>query len=281
MKIENLACPNCNAPLSGDFLPNQRLECQNCGSVLMLTDLEVSSTLICPECQTLNSVELRFCSSCGRQLKADCILCHTENRFDAVHCAHCGAHLERARAKRQEMQEIRRRLQVERDQILKEKEVRQQQEKLHRLVAALAEPENHEFAIYQINQMGDQAVEALVETLLNDQDPDARYGSAIALGQICAEHEIKALIKGRAIKALIRALADQEPAVRYWSAEALGKCRSQTAVEPLAALLKDAHAGVQQQARQALQKIGGKQAQEILDKQAKSLLGWIKPTSRK
>jgi HEAT repeat protein len=206
----------------------------------------------------------------------NCVLCHSENRVDVIHCVRCGAHLERARAKREALQAAKRRSQKERDQLLREKEARQQQEKLERLLAALDDPENHEFVIFQLNQMGDDAVEALVETLLHDHDVDARYGSAMALGQICATQEVKALIKARATKGLIKALADSEPVVRYWSADALSQCGSQTAVEPLAALLKDSHVGVRQQARQALQKIGGKQAEEILDRHAKGFISWIK-----
>lgn len=255
MKIERLACPSCGAALSGDFLPNKQFECPNCGSALLLTDLETDQTVICPQCHAPNHEEMRYCSNCGISLRVDCVLCHTSNRIDAVYCVHCGAHLERARAKRLEMQEIRRLLQTERLQVLREKEARQQQERLERLIEALDEPENQEFAIFQLNQMGDEAVDALVETLLNDQDPDARYGSAITLGRICAEHNIKILNKAKVTQALIKALADSEPAVRFWSAEALGKFKSPLTREPLTALLKDSHQGVRQQARRSLEKL--------------------------
>lgn len=260
MKIERLACPSCGASLSGDFLPNKQFECFNCGSALLLTDLETDKTVICPHCRAPNREELRYCSNCGGSLKLDCVLCHTPNRIDAVYCAHCGAHVERARARRVEMQETRRRLQSERLQALQEKEARQQREKLERLIEALDEPENHELAIFQLNQMGDEAVEALVETLLTDDDPDARYGSAIALGRICAEQEIKIFNKARATKALIKALDDRQPAVRFWSAEALGKFTSPLTREPLTALLKDAHQGVRQQARRSLEKLAGNES---------------------
>ena len=139
-----------------------------------------------------------------------------------------------------------------------EKEARQKEEKLQRLLDALDEPENHSFAIFQLNQMGLDAINPLIETLLHDDDPDARYGSARALGQICSEKEIKGLIKGRAIKALIKSLADDEPAVRFWSAEALGKFRGtqgKRGIEPLSALLKDPHEGVRRQAQRSLQQI--------------------------
>jgi hypothetical protein len=178
-----------------------------------------------------------------------------------------------ARARRQQMLEDRRRLQKERGQLLQQKTLRQQAERLQRLLADLDEPKNHDFAIYQINQMGEAAVQPLIETLLNDDDPDARYGSARALGQICSQYEVKGLIKGRSIKALIKALEDREPAVRYWSADALGKCGSQTAIDPLAALLKDRHEGVRECAERALHQLAGEQAAEII-KKSRGILGW-------
>jgi HEAT repeat protein len=179
--------------------------------------------------------------------------------------------------KRFMLEESVRRLRVERLEAFKEKEERQKLEKLQRLLDALDEPENHDFAIYQINQMGLDAVEALIDTLANDHDPDARYGSARALGQICAEKEVKVLIKARTAKALIKALSDPEPAVRYWAAEALGKCQSRVAINPLAELLRDPHEGVRLQAEDSLQKIGGEDIQEVLD-QAKSggFLSWLR-----
>lgn len=277
MKIEKLACPTCGAPISGDFSPNQHIECNSCGVPLLITQLETDSPIFCPACRTLNSDEIHFCISCGERLKVECVLCHTNNRIDATYCAKCGAHIKNARARRQEMLTTRRRLQSERAEAFKEKEIRQKQENLERLLAALDEPENHSFAIYQINQMGVEAVKELIFTLLNDHDPDARYGSARALGQICAEKEIKPLIKARTAKALVQALSDHEPAVRYWSAEALGRCKSNLAVEPLAALLKDPHEGVREQARRSLQIIGGERVEELLNQaKSKGILSWIK-----
>lgn len=258
MKIERLACPSCGGSLSGDFLPNKKFECPSCGSALLITDLVTGQTIACPQCHTPNREEMRHCTNCGESLKVDCVLCHTANRIDVVYCAHCGAHMERARAKRSEMLETRRRLQTERLEVLKEKEARQQQERLERLITALEEPENHEFAIFQLNQIGDEAIEPLVEALLHEADPDVRYGSAIALGRLCAEHDIKVLNKAKVTQALIKGLVDPEPSVRFWSAEALGKFKNLLAREPLVALLKDPHPGVRQQARRSLDKLTDK-----------------------
>jgi hypothetical protein len=264
MKIKELDCPKCGAPLT-DFAPNKQIECHNCGSVFIAEDIVPASTVLCENCDTLNSINERYCTSCGEALKIDCILCLTENPLDTVFCTNCGAHLRNARLQREKMNADRRRLRAEQQRLYEEKEARQRVEKLQRLLDELDEPENHDFAIYQINQMGEMAIDALVETLLEDEDPDARYGSARALGQICREHQIKVLIKARTSRALVQALKDREPAVRYWSAEALGICGSQTAVEPLATLLRDKHPGVRKQARRSLSQIGGARAAEILN----------------
>lgn len=277
MKIENLACPSCGAPLPINFSMNQPVECSNCGSSLLATELAIDQTIHCPNCRTINLADRRFCSSCGEPLKVDCILCHTANKIGVVFCANCGAHMEHARARRDQLLETRRKLKEERDQMLREKTARQQAEKLQRLLDQLDEPANHDFAIYQIKQMGADAVDALIETLLNDTDPDARYGSARALGQICQHHDLKGWIKAKSTKALIKVLADPEPAVRYWSVDALAQCQAQTAVEPLAGLLKDKHEGVRARARQALEQIGGELAQDILARAEKGgLFRWIK-----
>ena len=258
MKIEQLNCPSCGASITGNFATNQQFECNSCGSLLMLSDLATEETILCANCRTINNGEKRFCSNCGDKLRIRCTMCHEENRIDAVHCANCGVNMQRAAAKQRSMLEQRQKLIKERQQAFKDKEERQKAEKLEQLLDALDEPENHDFAIYQLNQMGLEAINPLIETLLNDDDPDARYGSARALGQICSEKEIKGLIKGRAIKALIKSLEDHEPAVRFWSAEALGKFRGtqgKMGVEPLTILLKDPHEGVRLQAQKSLQQI--------------------------
>ncbi len=278
MKIEKLACPSCSAPLSGDFAPNQKIECDHCSVPLILTDVNTEYPIFCPKCHTLNGDEVRFCNHCGQQLKVDCILCHTQNRIDTNYCAKCGVHLQRAKTKRRWLREADSLLRQERLEILKEKEARQRQERLERLIEALDEPENHDFAIYQLNQIGTEAVKALVETLLYDEDVDARYGAARALGQIVAEQEVTVLSKARksTVRALVKALDDPELPVRYWAAAALGKCGSNLAIEPLAKLLKEPHKGIRQVARTALENIGGKRVAEILNlKKSPKKLGWI------
>jgi HEAT repeat protein len=179
---------------------------------------------------------------------------------------------------RSELLEARRRQQIERDQALQEKEARQRQERLYRLRNELGNRSNQDFAIYQLTQIGGEAIETLIDGLLTDDSTRIRYGSARALGQICDAHKLKALTKSRVVKALIKALGDPEPAVRYRTAEALGNFKGQAgqlAVEPLGTLLKDRDEDVRRQARSSLQKIGGKRAQEILDR-SKGVMGWLK-----
>lgn len=277
MKLEDLACPNCHAPLKGSFQPGQQVECDNCGSVFLASEVEAPQAIACPACSTINAITERYCTQCGESLKIDCVMCYTENPVGTVFCANCGAHLANARARRQKMMEERREFQRQRTEQFKAKAARQQAEKLQQLLDALDEPENHDFAIYQIDQLGEQAIAALIETMLHDDDVDARYGSARALGQICYQHEIKRFNKARVTKALVRALTDDQPPVRYWAANALGKCAGQSALEPLATLLKDKHQGVRQQVHRAIERIGGQRAAEILAQEEKrGLFNWIK-----
>lgn len=90
MKIEKLICPSCGAPLTDDFGPNQKIECNNCATPLVITDIEVSQPIFCPDCFTLNSDAVQYCTKCGCQLQRQCANCGTENRVDAAYCAKCG-----------------------------------------------------------------------------------------------------------------------------------------------------------------------------------------------
>ena len=90
MKIEKLVCPSCGAPLTGDFSPNQKLECANCATPLVITDVEVSRPIFCPDCYTLNSDTVQYCTKCGCQLRRKCANCGADNRVDAAYCAACG-----------------------------------------------------------------------------------------------------------------------------------------------------------------------------------------------
>ena len=44
MRLEKLACPGCGAPITGDFAPNQQIECNSCGVPLLLTQVADGAT---------------------------------------------------------------------------------------------------------------------------------------------------------------------------------------------------------------------------------------------
>jgi len=280
-QLQELVCPNCGASLPGNIQPNQPVECNSCGSRFILSDSDINKTIVCPNCQTINPEEVPFCSNCDFRLQVDCVRCYTKNRVDATHCSNCGVNLESAQIRRRELEETRRRQQMEREKALLAKEERQRREKIEGLLKALEQPSQQDMAVYQLKQLGSEAVPGLINTLTGAKSPRARSGAAKTLGQIGEQHTIKALIKARIAKALIKALTDPEPAVRYWAAGAVGKFKGrpgQLAVEPLGALLKDRNDEVCQQARKSLQEIGGQRAHEILD-QSKGIKGWLKGSS--
>jgi HEAT repeat protein len=96
--------------------------------------------------------------------------------------------------------------QAERIAAWKQAEAESRKRRLEELLHDLDEPENHSLALYCINQYGSEAVEPLMSVLRTDDDPDARFGAAHALGSIGDP---------RAVPALMDALSDPEPAVRY------------------------------------------------------------------
>jgi serine/threonine protein kinase len=278
LKLEKLECPSCGAPISLNIGPNRQFECESCGSVLIMTEADPGEVLVaCPQCQTPNNDTVRYCSKCGASLKAECIRCYTENRIDAVYCSNCGANLKWAKSLRRGMQETREQLLAERAQTFKEKELRQQQEKIERLLGELDRPDNLDFTMYQLRQIGGEAVEALADALGEPEHSVAcRCSVAQLLGEICSQSKIKAMCKARAGAALIKTLADPTPLVRSWAARSLGAFKYQPAVEPLGALLKDPDKEVRQQAEAALHRIGGPRAEELIQNAPKGLMGWLK-----
>jgi serine/threonine-protein kinase len=278
-RLQQLVCPSCGASLPGNLRPNQPVECASCGSRFMMAAPQMDDTLVCPHCQTVNAIELRYCVNCGQSLKVDCVLCHTSNPVGATHCFSCGANLAAAQARREESLETRRRQREERQQALLAKETRQRQEKIERLLDELGQPEQQRMAIYQLNQLGNDALPGLMDAVLSRiYNARTRAGAAKVMGEICDKQEVKSLIKARVAKVLIKALEDPEPTVRYWAAEALSIFKGQlgqSAVEPLGKLLKDKNDEVRQRARQSLQQIGGARAEEILNN-SKGLMGWLK-----
>lgn len=260
MKLTKLNCPTCGAPLPEYLVPNQQFKCSACGSILVLTDLAPHDQIMCPQCNTLNSDDRKFCSNCGASLKLDCPFCYVSNDVGAVYCRGCGVNLQNAWQRKKEWLAEKREYDAERLAAWKRAEAESRENRLGKLLDDLDEPANHPFAIYCLNQLGSEAVEPLMNLLRTDDDPDARFGAAHALGGIGDP---------KAIPALMDALSDPEPSVRYWAVDALDKLRAEVAVEAIGALLKDQHKGVRDRAAQALRQIGGPRATQILKKQSK------------
>ncbi len=256
MKLEKLNCPACGLPLGENVKPNHQFDCPACGSALILTDLAADEQMVCPQCKRINPASEQFCQECGAALKMACPFCYAQNASDAEHCAQCGVNLQRARQRKQAWLEEQRRHEAERLAALKQAEAESRKARMQQLLDDLDEPDRHPMAIYCLNQYGAEAVESLI-ALLKDDDPDARYGAAQALGLIGDP---------RAVDPLIKALSDPEAAVRYWAASALGKLRAEAAVEAIGHLLQDKHKGVRAHAAEVLEQIGGSQAKQVLQK---------------
>ena len=64
--MDFLQCPNCGSS-SFDHLSAGQLRCTYCGTVLEPSQVTHAVT-VCPECQTENDLEARFCRTCGAAL---------------------------------------------------------------------------------------------------------------------------------------------------------------------------------------------------------------------
>ncbi len=100
-------------------------------------------------------------------------------------------------------------------------------------------------AAWKLIEMGESAVESLIEALENEENSQVRFKSAWALGEI---HD------SRALDVLVRALLeDEDETVREWSAAALESIGDPRAVSELALALKsDSNKGVRHRATLAL-----------------------------
>ena len=184
-----------------------------------------------------------------------CPFCNVENAVDAHHCRNCGVDLQQAQTRRKNWRS-------ETQRHLKQRQDARQQamnNELQQFLEDLDEPENHPMAIFGLHMLGEEAVEALINHL-DDEDPDARYGAAQALGRI-RDH--------RAIRPLIAALNDKEPAVRYWTIDSLGKLQAQESIEAIGQLIDDDHEGVKEHAIDVLKQFGGPVAERILKEKTK------------
>lgn len=258
MKLDLLTCPACGAAIKDSISPYRQLKCPTCGSALALAEVDENAPTPCPQCDTLNDVVTRYCRKCGTLLLVDCPYCFKANPVEVMYCRGCGANMLKARQREAAWLAQKQKYQDERAAAMKQAEAHSREAGINRLIEKLDEPADHSFAIYCLQQYGAYAVDPLLVVLRTDDDPDARFGAAHALGLIGDR---------RAIPALLEALTDAEPAVRYWAADALGKLRAEQAVSALSKLLKDHHKGVRVSAATALQQIGTPQAIEILEHQ--------------
>lgn len=171
-------------------------------------------TIICPKCQTANDELMRFCTTCGAQLRVDCPLCHTSNRVDESQCANCGANLQELRSKRKYLQKARRDSLAKRDQAFKEKAARQLRTRMEELFEESRHRKTRASAVRQLEQLVKTAVPTLAEDLLSNDEPEARRDSAIVLGKIYERPEADVEVKKQIIQAFVDALEDSEPVVR-------------------------------------------------------------------
>jgi ribosomal protein L40E len=260
MKVDALTCPACGASCHEEVQANQPFRCAACGSTLMLTDLVAGDQVACARCHAANKEGDEFCRDCGAALTVACPFCYAENPAVAAHCRQCGANLQQALQRKRAWLAEKRAFDEQRLAAAKQAEENSQKAELEGLLSDLDEPRNHPMALYCLHRIGSHAVEPLIATLRNDPDPDARYGSARALGMIGDQ---------RAIPALIKSLGDPEPAVRYWATDALGQLHSQEGVEAIGKLLDDKHEGVRTHAGEVLEQIGGPLASQILKRKRK------------
>jgi serine/threonine-protein kinase len=104
---------------------------------------------------------------------------------------------------------------------------------------------------------------------------DATHCSNCGVNLESAQAMRSELLEARRLQQIERDQALQEKEARQQQERLYRGQAGQLAVEPLGTLLKDRDEDVRRQARSSLQKIGGKRAQEILDR-SKGVMGWLK-----
>jgi HEAT repeat protein len=139
-----------------------------------------------------------------------------------------------------------------RQQIQKIKQ--ESQANLQRLLLKLDEPGNHPMAIPGIVNYGKDALGGLIR-LLDSDDPDARYGAALALGNINDQSSIPALMKS---------LHDKHAAVRFFAVDALGKLKAKEAAQAIGELLEDESPNVRKHANDVLLSLNTIESLQIL-----------------
>lgn len=244
MNLESLACPACGLPVQDMPSSHGVFRCPACGTLLVRQHVDEDKPVSCQNCQAPNDRTRRYCEQCGASLQVGCPFCYALNPVDVGICGNCGAKVRQANWHRNFWEEEKRRYDEERWARLKQAEAESEKAELNRLLRELEEPENHALTIFSLQQLGNKAVERLIEALRTSDDPDARFGAAHALGKIGDP---------RAVEALMAALQDPEPAVRYWAVEALSQMDIKSAAGEIGNLLSDDHKGVRELAEKVLE----------------------------
>ena len=209
-----------------------------------------NTTITCPNCDTVNGKNQKFCTHCSQALTTRCTVCFVINPIDAANCAACGTNLQAVRQKRDAWLEEQQRHDADRKAALQQAK----ETNLKRLLDKLEDAKAHDTTVYLLQQYGADAVEPVVR-LLKAKKTAIRYGAIKVLA---------AIGDNRAIFPLISCLQDSQPIVRYWAIDALMQLQAETAVPPLADLLQDEHTKVREHAAKALTHLGTAEAQEIL-----------------
>ncbi len=191
--------------------------------------------------------------SCNSVLQAGCPFCYAQNNIKARYCIQCGADLQKAWKRQKIWLAQRDQHEAERRQQI-QKIKQDSQANLQRLLLKLDEPGNHPVAISGIVNYGADAVEGLVR-LLDSEDPDARYGAALALGNIRDQS---------AISALIKSLKDNHAAVRFFAMDALGKLKAAEAAPAIGELLDDESSNIRKHANNVLLSFNTAESFQIL-----------------
>lgn len=239
--------------MDGAVNPNQPFTCSACNSTIVSTDWTTMGELICSKCGTENSGRNKYCSSCNSVLQAGCPFCYTQNRINARYCKQCGVDLQKAWKRQRVWLSEREKYESNRQDAF-QKIKQASQSNLQRLLLQLDEPGNHPMAIPGIVSYGTEAVDGLIN-LLSSKDPDARYGAALALGDI-GDHG--------AVSALIKALKDEHTAVRFFAMDALGKLKAAEAAQAIGELLEDESPNIRKHANNILLSIHTTESLEIL-----------------
>jgi uncharacterized Zn finger protein (UPF0148 family) len=246
MKLTQITCPSCGGPISHEITQKQPFRCSACGSLLIMAASGKPAVTICPHCQTENNALNKYCSVCSTKLLVDCPVCYLPNVVGSVFCQRCGANIQDELLRRATWRDLKKQYDRRRKDALVKALEEDQRAELERLLAELDEPERHAFAIFYLCQQGEAAFEPLLETLRHDQDPDARYGAARALGM---------MDDSKAIPDLVAALSDEEPAVRYWAIDSLVLLNAIGATEAIRELEKDAFKWVRERAKSSLKEL--------------------------